>query len=111
MASFVAVRAATNADRCSVSNNIDEVKAAGAGPVRQAIISQIEQIAKEQKKALHPLTDDLVLLDSGLDSLCLAILVARLDEKFGFDPFSTAEDEHLPVTLRDFIRLYEVALD
>jgi acyl carrier protein len=78
--------------------------------VKEVITAQIEQIAREQRKALRPLTDDLVLLDSGLDSLCLAILVARLEDQLGCDPFSIAEEDHLPVTFADFVRLYEDAV-
>ncbi len=77
--------------------------------VRSAIISRFEQVAQEQNKRIPPLTDDMVLLDSGLDSLCLAIVVARLDDELGCDPFSSTEDAYFPVTLRDFIRLYEDA--
>jgi hypothetical protein len=82
-----------------------------SGSVREMIIYLIEQIAREQRRVLRPLTDDLVLLESGLDSLCLAILVARLEDRLGQDPFSTAGDDNLPVTLRDFIKLYEDARD
>jgi acyl carrier protein len=74
---------------------------------RLTIISHIEQVAKEQKKTLRPLADDLRLLDSGLDSLCFAILVARLEDKLGFDPFTAGDDVEFPVTLGDFIRAYE----
>jgi len=77
--------------------------------VRSAIVSQFEQVAREQNKKIPPLTDDMALLDSGLDSLCLAIVVARLDDELGCDPFSTSEDTFFPVTLRDFVRLYEDA--
>jgi acyl carrier protein len=38
-------------------------------------------------KQLAPLYDDLVLVDSGLDSLCFAIVVARLEDALGIDPF------------------------
>ena len=38
--------------------------------VKGSVIAQFEQVAREQKKKLAPLSDDLVLLDSGLDSLC-----------------------------------------
>jgi acyl carrier protein len=76
---------------------------------RLTIVSQIEQIASDQSKKLKPLDDDLVLLESGLDSLCFAILVARLEDRLGFDPFTTAEDVYFPVTLGDFIRFYENA--
>ena len=66
-------------------------------------------MAREQEKDLAPLADDLVLLNSGLDSLCLAIIVARLEDALGVDPFSTAGDGEFPVTMRDFIALYEHA--
>jgi acyl carrier protein len=78
-------------------------------PLRSIIISQFEQVVKEQNKQLAPLTDDLVLLESGLDSLCFAIIVARLEDALGFDPFSAAEDVEFPVTLSDFIKFYEDA--
>lgn len=77
---------------------------------RQTIVAQIEQIAKEHKKTLPALTDDLVLMDSGFDSLSFAILVARLEDTIGIDPFSAAEEVHLPVTLGEFVRVYENAL-
>ena len=79
--------------------------------VKAAVISQIQQIADDDKKSLPPLTDDLVLLDSGLDSLAIAILVARLEETLGFDPFTESDDVAYPVTLGDFIRFYERAAE
>ena len=77
--------------------------------VRSKIAAQFEQVAKEQKKTLAPLSDDLVLLESGLDSLCFAIIVARLEDALDVDPFSAAEDGEFPVTLGDFVRFYENA--
>jgi acyl carrier protein len=77
--------------------------------VKPTVISLIEQIAKDEKKTLPPLTDDLVLLESGLDSLAIAILVARLEESLGIDPFTDSDDISYPVTLGDFIRFYERA--
>ena len=79
--------------------------------VRTAVISEIRQIAEHSKKGLAPLDDDLVLLDSGLDSLAIAILVARLEETLGFDPFTESDDLAYPVTLGDFIRFYEHAAE
>jgi acyl carrier protein len=69
----------------------------------------MRKIADEQAKTLAPLSDDLVLLDSGLDSLCFAVLVARLEDKLGRDPFTTSEDVTFPVTLGDFVKVYELA--
>ncbi|HTP91339.1 MAG TPA: acyl carrier protein [Xanthobacteraceae bacterium] len=77
--------------------------------IRETIISQIGQIAKEQNSKLAPLTDDLVLMESGLDSLGFAILVARLDDTLGMDPFTTSNGTHFPVTLSEFIKFYEDA--
>ena len=77
--------------------------------IRSTIITQIEQVAEEQKVKLPPLTDELVLLDSGLDSLGFAILVARLEDTLGFDPFTASDDVYFPVTLGDFIGVYENA--
>jgi hypothetical protein len=77
--------------------------------VRSTILAQIKHVADQQKKVLAPLTDELPLLESGLDSLCIAILVANLDDQLGLDPFAADEDIEFPVTVGDFIRLYENA--
>ena len=77
--------------------------------IRSTVISLLQQIAEQGQKTLPPLTDDLVLLDSGLDSLAIAILVARLEETLGLDPFTESDDVSYPVTLGDFISLYEKA--
>jgi hypothetical protein len=77
--------------------------------LRSMVITQFEQAAKEQGKRLAPLSDNLVLLESGLDSLCFAIIVARLEDALGVDPFSAAEDGRLPLTLGDFVKFYEDA--
>ena len=77
-------------------------------PIRLTIYSQIEQIAAEQKVEIQPLRDDLLLSESGLrPPLCFAILVARLEDKLGYDPFATAADAGFPVTFGDFVRFYE----
>ncbi len=76
--------------------------------VRSSVISRFEEVAREQNKKLAPFSDGLPLLESGLDSLCFAIVVARLEDSLGVDPFS-AEDVDFPVTFGDFIRLYEDA--
>jgi acyl carrier protein len=77
--------------------------------VRPIILQHIVRIAEQQKKTLAPLADDLPLLESGLDSLCIAILVASLDDDFGVDPFDRDGDVPFPVTIGDFIALYEHA--
>lgn len=77
--------------------------------IRSIIIDHFERVAEEQEKKLAPLSDDLTLLESGLDSLCFAIIVARLEDSLGFDPFGRSDDAHFPVTMGDFIKFYEHA--
>jgi hypothetical protein len=69
----------------------------------------MQEIALAHGKSLAPLTDDLALLETGLDSLCFAILVARLEDELGIDPFTASDDVYFPVSFGDFVRLYEGA--
>jgi acyl carrier protein len=78
---------------------------------RDQIITTIELVAKEQGKILAPISNDLSLLDSGLDSLCLAIIVARLEDQLAVDPFNGDEEVEFPTTIGELIRLYEHAAD
>jgi acyl carrier protein len=78
-------------------------------PVRTTIIEEIHRIAALHNKQLAVLTDSLPLLESGLDSLCLAVLVASLDDALEIDPFADDDELAFPVTLGDFIQLYENA--
>ena len=75
--------------------------------LRSVIEAKFREVAVDQEKALAPLSDDLVLLESGLDSLCFAIIVATLEDDLGYDPFTEAEDVFFPVTVADFIQFYE----
>ena len=77
--------------------------------VRSIVERTIVEVANEQDKRLPPLSDELPVLDTGLDSLCLAVIVARLEDALGADPFSRDEDVVFPTTVGEFIRLYEEA--
>jgi acyl carrier protein len=75
--------------------------------VRETVALHFQQVAREQKRKLASLSDSLKLVDSGLDSLSFALIVVRLEEALGFDPFDTTEDLTFPVTFGQFVRLYE----
>lgn len=75
--------------------------------VRSTIQAQFQSVAVEQERKLATLTDDLRLIDCGLDSLSFAIIVARLEDSLGVDPFSSDQAVDFPVTFGDFVRLYE----
>jgi len=70
-------------------------------------MNEMNLVAQEQGRTLAPLRDELALLDSGLDSLGFAVLVARLEESLGIDPFTTSEDAMFPLTFGDFVKAYE----
>ena len=74
------------------------------------IATLFAEVARDQQKVLAPLSDELGLLETGLDSLCFAIIVVRLEDKFDIDPFRSEDEIGLPVTVGDFIRLYEYAV-
>lgn len=77
---------------------------------RETIEAQMNIIAREQERRLARLHDDLMLADSGLDSLCFAILVARLEDELGIDPFLDDEDGEFPKTFGEFVAFYDHAI-
>ena len=78
---------------------------------RSTILEQIQTVAAEQGKTLTSLTDETPLLDSGLDSLCFAILVSRLEDATGRDPFSEAGASRGPMRtkIKQISRTYAAA--
>ena len=77
--------------------------------VKLRIMSEMKKVADEHEQTLATLTDDLVLIESGLDSIAFAVLVVRLESELGVDPFTASDDLEFPVTLRDFVAAYENA--
>jgi hypothetical protein len=77
--------------------------------IRDEVIRQFRQVAQEQQKQLAELDDDLPLRESGLDSLCFAVIAVRLEDALGIDPVCVATPEHapFPVTLGEFINYYQ----
>lgn len=66
-----------------------------------------EVLASTGQSAEVGLTRDTVLLRSGLDSLGFAILVARLEEELGYDPFLIMTEPVYPGTFGEFLDIYE----
>ena len=77
--------------------------------IRATIVATFEAVAAEHGRKLAALTDDLPLLDCGLDSLCFAIVVAQLEESLDTDPFGAAGAMDFPVSFGDFVGAYEQA--
>ena len=53
------------------------------------------------------LMNETVLIETGLDSMAYAVLVARLDEELGIDPFSDATEAFFPLNFGEFVEFYE----
>jgi acyl carrier protein len=77
---------------------------------RVTIEQTLVQVASEMGKSPPMLGDDVDLIDTGLDSLGIAVVVARLEDALGVDPFGMALASSYPVTVGDLIHLYEQAL-
>lgn len=74
---------------------------------RDRIVAIFHDVLKESGSELRgELTNDTVLLESGLDSLGFAILVARLEEELGYDPFSSSDQAYYPTTFGEFVQVY-----
>lgn len=71
------------------------------------IIAATKQTAEEQQVKLPPLNGALSFHETGFDSLAFAILVARLEDDLGIDPFTISEDAAFPLTAGDFVRACE----
>jgi acyl carrier protein len=105
---FMASRVAqSRLDRTTVGE-AGKLEYFGNMSLRDIILDEIRRIAKEHKKSLGPLDDAVPLLATGLDSLCFAVLVVRLEETLKVEPFSDDGIEY-PTTLGELIGIYENA--
>lgn len=76
--------------------------------MKKAIIDVMKETAITfDRQLLDPLLDDTPLLETGLDSLSFAIVVARLEEELGYDPFVLMDEPFYPRTIADFVSIYE----
>ena len=76
--------------------------------LKQKVIELMKEVSESSGMQVVPsLNDDTVLLESGLDSLGFAILVTRLEEELGYDPFVLMEEPIYPRTLGEFVAIYE----
>lgn len=73
--------------------------------IKETYLEVLEQTGSEL--LVPELTDDVVLLESGLDSLGFAVLVAMLDEALEFDPFTMMDEPVYPSTFGEFVAIYE----
>ena len=77
--------------------------------MRELILAKFNEVLEEIDAGvpLLEVSDDQVLLESGLDSLGFAILVALLDEELDLDPFQLMDEPVYPTTFGEFVAIYE----
>jgi acyl carrier protein len=77
--------------------------------IREIITSTFTEVFSDQVDGLSlpELSDNLILLECGLDSMGFAILVSELEERLCFDPFSISDEAFYPSNLGEFISFYE----
>jgi hypothetical protein len=76
--------------------------------LKQKVIEIMLEVAESfGMQLVDDLDDQTVLLDSGLDSLGFAVVVTRLEEDLGYDPFVLMDEPIYPTTLGDFVELYQ----
>lgn len=64
-------------------------------------------MTEQGRQAVTPLHHDSALLESGLDSLGFAILVTKLEDELGYDPFTVSETPYYPRTFGEFVSFYK----
>jgi acyl carrier protein len=77
--------------------------------VNSRVVSVIRKTAEEQGFQLPELHDDLLLHETGLDSLAFTVLLSNLEDDFGFDPFTLSDEMAFPSTIGEFVRAYDRA--
>ena len=77
--------------------------------VRQSVIEEVAVVLREAGKVMPTPDDSVVLLTGGLnlDSLDVAVLVVRLEQRLQRDPFADAALDRFPTNLGELIALYE----
>ncbi|MGI2065096.1 acyl carrier protein [Shewanella sp. MF08487] len=76
--------------------------------LRKVILEKFNEALAQTSvaKSYDILSDDTVLLETELNSLGFAILVALLEEELDYDPFQLMEDAVYPQTFGDFVGIY-----
>ena len=74
------------------------------------ILTVYQEVYSSQNKGVSApeIKNETVLLDSGLDSLGHAILITRLEEKLGYDPFSISTEAYYPRTFGELVEFYRI---
>jgi acyl carrier protein len=93
---------------CFASKNDHIFETEMSNMMKDIILNELRQAAEEMGNRVSPsLSLETKVFESGLDSIGFAILVAKLEDRFGFDPFAAMQEAYYPETIGQFISVYE----
>lgn len=76
--------------------------------IRKAILETFNDLLDEQGyDQVLEVKDDMILLDTDLDSLGFAMLIAKLEENLDYDPFVLMDEPYYPQTFGELFSIYE----
>jgi acyl carrier protein len=75
--------------------------------MRSIILEELVVVFNEDDLEIPEIEDDTLLLETEMDSLGFAVLVTRLEERLGYDPFSLMDEPVYPATFKEFVDVYE----
>ena len=79
---------------------------------KSELFDKISSVYKEvyssqnKGKSAPEIKNETILLDSGLDSLGHAILITRLEEALGYDPFTISSEAYYPRKFGELVEFY-----
>lgn len=75
--------------------------------IQAIILRELATVFEEDDHEFPEIDDDTLLLETEMDSLGFAVLVTRLEERLGYDPFSLMDEPLYPATFKEFVDVYE----
>jgi len=78
--------------------------------VTSTVIGIIREVLKDEGQEVPYISAASLLEETGLDSFSFAVVVARLQAEYGYDPFLDGTVEAIPVTVGDLAAHYEAGL-
>ena len=73
--------------------------------IKETYLEVLEQRGSEL--TVPELTDEVILLESGLDSIGFAALVTKLKEELEYDPFTMMDKPLYPTSFGEFVAIYD----
>lgn len=78
-----------------------------AQQIKIELLKCMEEVAAQTGSELATdLNAHSTLIESGLDSLAMALVIAKMDERIGVRPFQSPALEGMPVTLNELVFAY-----